>query len=114
MAITDRKMFRQTSYTSPGVTVIGESGGGVRPEVNIPPPTAEIDIGGFDQPELEITPNIGGLTLDTNVDPNIPDTSNQIVLSTGETITIDPEKLRNIVNSENIYTLDVFGMLNNP
>ena len=114
MAITDREMFRQTSYTSPGVTVIGESGGGVRPEVNIPPPTAEIDIGGFDQPELEITPNISGLTLDTNVDPNIPDTSNQIVLSTGETITIDPEKLRNIVNSENIYTLDVFGMLNNP
>ena len=114
MAITDREMFRQTSYRSPDVTVIGESGGGVRPEVNIPPPTAEIDIGGFDQPEFEVTPNIGGLTLDTNVDPNIPDTSNQIVLSTGETITIDPEKLRNIVNSENIYTLDVFGMLNNP
>lgn len=114
MAITDREMFRQTSYRSPDVTVIGESGGGVRPEVNIPPPTAEIDIGGFDQPEFEVTPNIGGLTLDTNVDPNIPDTSNQIVLSTGETITIDPEKLKNIVNSENIYTLDVFGMLNNP
>ena len=114
MAITDREMFRQTSYRSPGVTVIGESGGGVRPEVNIQPPNVDIDIDGFDQPEFEVNPDISGLTLDKNVDPNIPDTSNQIILSNGETITIDPEKLRNIVNSENIYTLDVFGMLNNP
>jgi len=32
MAITDREMFRQTSIISPDVTVIGESGGGVRPQ----------------------------------------------------------------------------------
>jgi len=114
MSILDRDMFRKTSVTSPDVTVIGESGGGVRPEIDMPPPTAQITIPGFEQPEFEVNPIIGGLTLDTNVDPNIPDTSNQIVLSTGEVITINPEKLKNIVNSDAIFTLDVFGMLNNP
>ena len=114
MSILDRDMFRKTSVTSPDVTVIGESGGGVRPKIDMPPPSAKITLPGFERPEFEVNPIIGGLTLDTNVDPNIPDTSNQIVLSTGEVITIDPEKLKNIVNSDAIFTLDVFGMLNNP
>ena len=114
MSIFDRNMFRQTSAVSPDVTVIGESGGGARPQMNMPPPSVEIGIGSFERPKFEVTPVISSLTLDTNVNPNIPDTSNQIVLSTGETITIDPEKLKNIANSDAIFTLDVFGMLNNP
>ena len=115
MAITDREMFRQTSYRSPNVTVIGESGGGVRPEVNIPPPTTEIDIGGFDQPEFEVNPIMDDIPTET---PNlITDTGlgeNQIRLSTGEIITVDPSSLSNIVNSDALFSLDVYGMLNSP
>mgnify|MGYP001423591635 FL=1 len=115
MAITDREMFRQTSYRSPNVTVIGESGGGVRPEVNIPPPTTEIDIGGFDQPEFEVNPIMDNIPTET---PNLITDSglgeNQIRLSTGEIITVDPSSLSNIVNSDDLFSLDVYGMLNSP
>ena len=48
MSILDRDMFRKTSVTSPDVTVIGQSGGGVRPEIDIPPPSAQITIPGFE------------------------------------------------------------------
>ena len=115
MAITDREMFRQTSYRSPDVTVIGESGGGVRPEVNITPPTTEIDIGGFDQPEFDVNPIMDDIPTETpELITDFGLGENQIKLSTGEIITLDPTYLSNIVNSNSFFNLDIYGMLNSP
>ena len=115
MAITDREMFRQTSYRSPDVTVIGESGGGVRPEVNITPPTSEIDIGGFDQPEFDVNPIMDDIPTETpELTTDFGLGENQIKLSTGEIITLDPTYLSNIVNSNSFFNLDIYGMLNSP
>ena len=115
MAITDREMFRQTSVTSPDVTVIGESGGGVRPEVNITPPTTEIDIGGFDQPEFDVNPIMDDIPTETpELITDFGLGENQIKLSTGEIITLDPTYLSNIVNSNSFFNLDIYGMLNSP
>tara|TARA_R100001509_G_scaffold66523_1_gene36967 strand:- start:9915 stop:11807 length:1893 start_codon:yes stop_codon:yes gene_type:complete len=115
MSIFDRNMFRQTSAVSPDVTVIGESGGGVRPQINMPPPSAEIGIGSFERPEFEVNPIIDNVV--TNTPEVITDSGlgeNQIRLSTGEIITVDPSNLSNIVNSDALFTLDVYGMLNSP
>ena len=115
MAITDREMFRQTSVTSPDVTVIGESGGGVRPEVNITPPTTEIDISGFDQPEFDVNPIMDDIPTETpELITDFGLGENQIKLSTGEIITLDPTYLSNIVNSNSFFNLDIYGMLNSP
>jgi len=115
MAITDREMFRQTSYRSPDVTVIGESGGGVRPEVNITPPTTEIDISGFDQPEFDVNPIMDDIPTETpELITDFGLGENQIKLSTGEIITLDPTYLSNIVNSNSFFNLDIYGMLNSP
>ena len=115
MSIFDRNMFRQTSAVSPDVTVIGESGGGARPQMNMPPPTAEIGIGSFERPEFEVNPIIDNVV--TNTPEVITDSGlgeNQIRLSTGEIITVDPSYLSNIVNGDSYFTLDVYGMLNSP
>lgn len=115
MSILDRDMFRKTSVTSPDVTVIGQSGGGVRPEIDIPPPSAQITIPGFEQPEFEVNP------IMDDIPPQTPDLTtdfglgeNQIKLSTGEIITLDPAYLSNIVNSNTFFNLDIYGMLNSP
>ena len=115
MSILDRDMFRKTSVTSPDVTVIGQSGGGVRPEIDIPPPSAQITIPGFEQPEFEVNP------IMDDIPPQTPDLTtdfglgeNQIKLSTGEIITLDPAYLSNIVNSNSFFNLDIYGMLNSP
>ena len=115
MAILDRNMFRQTSAVSPGVTVIGESGGGVRPEIDIPPPSAEITIPSFEQPEFEVNPIIDDIPTETpNLTTDFGLEENQIKLSTGEIITLDPTYLSNIVNSNSFFNLDIYGMLNSP
>jgi len=115
MSIFDRNMFRQTSAVSPDVTVIGESGGGARPQMNMPPPSAEIGIGSFERPEFEVNPIIDDVV--TNTPEVITDSGlgeNEIRLSTGEIITVDPSYLSNIVNGDSYFTLDVYGMLNSP
>ena len=115
MAILDRNMFRQTSAVSPDVTVIGESGGGVRPEIDIPPPSAEITIPGFEQPEFEVNPIMDDIPTETpNLTTDFGLGENQIKLSTGEIITLDPTYLSNIVNSNSFFNLDIYGMLNSP
>lgn len=115
MAILDRNMFRQTSAVSPDVTVIGESGGGVRPEIDIPPPSAEITIPGFEQPEFEVNPIMDDIPTETpNLTTDFGLGENQIKLSTGEIITVNPSNLSNIVNSDSLFSLDVYGMLNSP
>lgn len=115
MSFLDRNMFRQISAISPDVTVIGESGGGARPQMNMPPPSAEIGIGSFERPEFEVNPIIDNVV--TNTPEVITDSGlgeNQIRLSTGEIITVDPSNLSNIVNSDALFSLDVYGMLNSP
>lgn len=107
-------MFRQTSAVSPDVTVIGQ-GGGVKPQMNMPPPSAEIGIGSFERPEFEVNPIIDNVV--TNAPEVITDSGlgeNQIRLSSGEIITVDPSNLSNIVNSDSLFSLDVYGMLNSP
>ena len=104
MSIFDRNMFRPTSAVSPNVTVIGESGGGARPQMNMPPPSAEIGIGSFERPEFEVNPIIDNVV--TNTPEVITDSGlgeNQIRLSTGEIITVDPSNLSNIVNSDALF-----------
>ena len=115
MSILDRDMFRKTSVTSPDVTVIGQSGGGVRPEIDIPPPSAQITIPDFEQPEFEVNPIMDDIPTETpDLTTDFGLGENQIKLSTGEIITLDPAYLSNIVNSNSFFNLDIYGMLNSP
>jgi len=113
MAITDREMFRQTSVTSPDVTVIGEGGNFMpRPEIDIPPSIdtgigglniespsfdgIDVNVGDFLEDKPALSEGLGNLNAGGVLSPN------QLALSDGTIVDATP-LINKIING----TVDV-------